>query len=62
MMSMFDAIMLTVLFLGAVLLLISFFHIKRLVESLPEGPLRKRWSDLRVLILFFIASYYYSDR
>lgn len=46
-----------VLFLGVVLLLISFFPIKRLVESLPEGPLRKRWSDLRALILFFIAGY-----
>ena len=56
-MSMFDTIVHAVLFLGAVLLLISFFPIKRLVESIPEGPLRKRWSDLRALILFFIAGY-----
>jgi diguanylate cyclase (GGDEF)-like protein len=46
-----------VLLLGACLLCISFFPIQRLVGQLPEGALRKRWNDLRALILFFILGY-----
>ncbi|MGZ3595386.1 MAG: GGDEF domain-containing protein [Syntrophales bacterium] len=46
-----------VLLLGACLLCISFFPIQRLVGQLPEGALRKRWNDLRALILFFIMGY-----
>jgi diguanylate cyclase (GGDEF)-like protein len=46
-----------VLLLGACLLCISFFPIQRLVGQLPEGALKKRWNDLRALILFFIMGY-----
>jgi diguanylate cyclase (GGDEF)-like protein len=46
-----------VLLLGACLLCVSFFPIQRLVGQLPEGALRKRWNDLRALILFFIMGY-----
>jgi diguanylate cyclase (GGDEF)-like protein len=46
-----------VLLLGACLLCISFFPIQRLVGQLPEGALKRRWNDLRALILFFIMGY-----
>ena len=45
------------LLLGACLLCISFFPIQRLVGQLPEGPLKKRWNELRALILLFIVGY-----
>jgi diguanylate cyclase (GGDEF)-like protein len=47
----------SILLVGAVLLCISFFPIQRLVEQIPKGTLRRRWNDLRALILFFIAGY-----
>ena len=46
-----------ILLVGACLLCVSFFPIQRLIGQLPEGALRKRWNDLRALILFFIAGY-----
>jgi diguanylate cyclase (GGDEF)-like protein len=47
----------SILLVGAVLLCVSFFPIQRLVEQIPKGTLRRRWNDLRALILFFIAGY-----
>ena len=29
-----------------------YVRIQRLMEEIPKGALRKRWSDLKVLILF----------
>jgi predicted signal transduction protein with EAL and GGDEF domain len=46
-----------VLLVGACLICISYVHIQRLMEEIPKGALRRRWSDLRVLILFFVAGY-----
>ena len=46
-----------VLLLGACLLCISFFPIQRLVAQLPEGPLKRRWNELRALILLFVVGY-----
>jgi diguanylate cyclase (GGDEF)-like protein len=46
-----------ILLLGACLLCASFYPIKHLIDQLPEGALRKRWNDVRALILFFIAGY-----
>jgi diguanylate cyclase (GGDEF)-like protein len=45
------------LLLGVCLLCASFYPIKSLTDQLPEGALRKRWSDVRALLLFFIAGY-----
>jgi diguanylate cyclase (GGDEF)-like protein len=42
---------------GACLIGVSYVRIQRLIEEIPKGGLRKRWSDLKVLILFFIAGY-----
>jgi diguanylate cyclase (GGDEF)-like protein len=36
---------------------VSYFRIQSLMEEIPKGALRRRWSDLRVLILFFVAGY-----
>lgn len=47
----------SILLLGAGLLGAAFFPIKSLVDRLPEGSLRKRWSEVRALILFFVAGY-----
>ncbi len=55
--SMTDYIVNGILFSGACLLCVSFIPIQRLILQMPEGPLRKRWNDLRALILFFIAGY-----
>lgn len=46
-----------ILVLGAGLLCLSFSPLQRLIEQLPPGALRKRWNDLRALIVFFIISY-----
>lgn len=46
-----------ILVLGAGLLCLSLFPLQRLMEQLPPGALRKRWNDLRALIVFFIISY-----
>ena len=46
-----------ILFVGAGLLCVSFYPIQRLIGQLPKGALRRRWNDLRALILFFIAGY-----
>jgi diguanylate cyclase (GGDEF)-like protein len=46
-----------ILLVGACLIGVSYVRIQRLIEEIPKGGLRKRWSDLKVLILFFIAGY-----
>ncbi len=46
-----------ILFSGACLLCVSFIPIQNLVVQMPRGTLRKRWNDIRALILFFIAGY-----
>jgi diguanylate cyclase (GGDEF)-like protein len=46
-----------ILLVGAGLLCVSFFPIQRLIEQIPKGTLRRRWNDLRALILFFIVGY-----
>ena len=47
----------TVLFLGACMIFVSYLRIRRLVEEIPQGTVRRRWNDLRVLILFFVFCY-----
>ena len=48
----------TLIFVGACLLGVSLFPIRRLVSQLPaEGNLRRGWNILSVFILFFISSY-----
>lgn len=46
-----------VLLIGACLIFVSYLRISRLVAEIPQGAVRKRWNDLRVLVLFFIAGY-----
>lgn len=46
-----------VLLVGACLMGIAYVRIQRLIEEIPKGGLRRRWSDLRALVLFFIAGY-----
>lgn len=46
-----------VLLVGVCLICISYVRIQRLMEEIPKGALRKRWSDLRALILFLVAGY-----
>jgi diguanylate cyclase (GGDEF)-like protein len=55
--NMTDYIVNGILFVGACLLCVSFYPIQRLIGRLPKGALRRRWNDLRALILFFIAGY-----
>jgi diguanylate cyclase (GGDEF)-like protein len=45
------------LLVGAGLNGIAYVCIHRLMEEIPKGTLRKRWSDLRALVLFFMAGY-----
>jgi diguanylate cyclase (GGDEF)-like protein len=45
------------LLVGAVLTGIAYVSVQRLMEEIPKGALRKRWRDLRALILFFMAGY-----
>jgi diguanylate cyclase (GGDEF)-like protein len=46
-----------VLLVGACLVGVAYVRIQRLIEEIPKGGLRRRWSDLRALVLFFIAVY-----
>ena len=46
-----------VLFVGACLIFVSYFRIQRLIEEIPQGAVRRRWNDLKVLILFFVFCY-----
>jgi phosphatidylglycerophosphate synthase len=46
-----------VLLVGAGLICVSYIRIQSLMKEIPKGALRSRWSDLRVLILFFVAGY-----
>jgi len=46
-----------VLFVGACLIFVSYLRIRRLIEELPKGAVRRKWNDLRVLILFFVFCY-----
>lgn len=43
--------------LGIVLLIASLFPIKKLINYLPDGPLRKNWYLLAGLTLFFLLGY-----
>ena len=52
-----DYIITGLLFVGACLLCYSFFPMQHLIAQLPEGELRKKWNDVRALILFFITGY-----
>ncbi len=42
---------------GALLLVISLVPVRRLALQLPRGSIRRRWSVLGVLILFFLIAY-----
>ena len=44
-------------FVGASLLGISFFPIRRLISQLSAGGIRQRWYFLSILIIFFLFSY-----
>jgi len=44
-------------FVGASLLGISFFPIRRLISQLSAGGIRQRWNFLSILILFFLFGY-----
>jgi diguanylate cyclase (GGDEF)-like protein len=46
-----------ILLSGACLLCVSFYRIQYLIRQLPKGALRRRWNDVRALILFFITGY-----
>ena len=46
-----------ILFVGAYLIYVSYLRIRRLIEKIPKGAVRRRWNDLRVLILFFVFCY-----
>jgi len=46
-----------ILLAGGGLLYVSLLPIQRLIEQIPKGKLRRRWNDLRGLILFFIVGY-----
>jgi len=54
---MTDYIVNGILLVGACLLCVSFYPIHHLVEQIPQGGLRRKWNDLRALILCFIAGY-----
>jgi hypothetical protein len=43
-----------VLLVGACLIGVSYLRIRRLIEEIPKGAVRRRWSDLRTLILFLL--------
>lgn len=45
------------LLVGACLIGVSYVRIQSLMEEIPKGALRKRWGDLKVLVLFFVAGY-----
>ena len=47
-----------VLFVGACLIFVSYFRIRRLITEIPKGAVQRRWNDLRVLILFFVFCYF----
>ncbi len=55
--TMTDYIVHGILFSGACLLGVAFIPVQRLIVQMPEGTLRRRWNDVRALILFFIAGY-----
>jgi len=46
-----------VLLVGACLICVSYLRIQRVIEEIPKGAVRRRWSDLKLLILFFVAGY-----
>ena len=45
------------LLVGACLIGVSYLRIQRVIEEIPKGAVRRRWSDLKLLILFFVAGY-----
>jgi diguanylate cyclase (GGDEF)-like protein len=45
------------LLVGACLIGVSYVRIQSLMEEIPKGALRKRWGDLKLLVLFFVAGY-----
>ena len=44
-------------FIGAALLGIAFFPIRKLISQLPLGSIRQRWNFLSLLIIFFLFGY-----
>lgn len=46
-----------IVFSSAIFLYASFMPIEKLVNQLPKGALRKKWNELRGLLLFFMVSY-----
>jgi len=44
-------------FVGAAILGVSFFPIRKLVSQLPAGGIRRRWHFLSILIIFFLFGY-----
>jgi diguanylate cyclase (GGDEF)-like protein len=45
------------LLVGACLIGVSYFRVQYVINEIPKGALRRRWSDLKALILFFVAGY-----
>jgi diguanylate cyclase (GGDEF)-like protein len=52
-----DYIITGILFLGAVFLCYSFSPMQKLIEEMPAGGMKRKWNDVRALILFFIIGY-----
>lgn len=50
-------ISITIVFFCTALLVASFMPIKKLIIQLPKGALRKRWEEIRNILLFFMLSY-----
>jgi diguanylate cyclase (GGDEF)-like protein len=50
-------ISITIVFFCTALLVSSFMPIKKLIIQLPKGALRKRWEEIRNILLFFMLSY-----
>ena len=53
----FEFVLYVLTLLGAILLLLSLFPVRRVINELPSGALRSGWKLLGLLILFFIAGY-----
>jgi diguanylate cyclase (GGDEF)-like protein len=52
-----DYIVNGILLVGIGLISVSFYPIQHLIAQIPAGGLRRKWNDLRALVLFFIVGY-----
>jgi diguanylate cyclase (GGDEF)-like protein len=52
-----DYIVNGILLVGIGLISVSFSPIQHLIDQIPPGGLRRKWNDLRALVLFFIVGY-----